>query len=127
MGRNKVLLDFHVYDIHQGERFFLIGQPIEPLVNPNQDRAVLQFKVGKEIVPVSLTRAVNTISEATPEKDPVEEVVSSTHEELARSDSAEDESQYIQEEQPDDFVELKEEERPQHPLPELKQLPPGLK
>ena len=51
----------------------------------------------------------------------------STHEELARPDSAEDHSQYIQEEEPGDFIELKEEEKPKHPLPELKPLPPGLK
>ena len=127
MGRNKVFLDFHIYDIHQGEGFFLIGQPIEPLVNPNQNRATLQLKVGKEYVQVSLTRAVNAISEATPEQDPVEEIVRSTHEELARPDSAEDHGQYIQEEEPGDFIELKEEEKPKHPLPELKPLPPGLK
>ena len=37
MGRNKVFLDFHIFDIPEGEEFVLIGQPIEPLVNPNGD------------------------------------------------------------------------------------------
>ena len=37
MGRNKVFLDFHVFDIPEGEEFVLIGRQIEPLVNPNGD------------------------------------------------------------------------------------------
>ena len=37
MSTNKVFLDFHVFDIPEGEEFVLIGQPIEPLVNPNRD------------------------------------------------------------------------------------------
>ena len=31
MGRNKVFLDFHIFDVPKGEEFILIGQPIEPL------------------------------------------------------------------------------------------------
>ena len=31
MGRNKVFLDFHIFDVPEGEEFVLIGQPIEPL------------------------------------------------------------------------------------------------
>ena len=34
MSTNKVFLDFHVFDITEGEEFILIGWPIEPLVNP---------------------------------------------------------------------------------------------
>ena len=41
MGRNKVFLDFHIFDIPDGEEFVLIGQPIEPLVNPKGDRATV--------------------------------------------------------------------------------------
>ena len=37
MSTNKVFLDFHVFDIPEGEEFVLIGRPIEPLVNPNGD------------------------------------------------------------------------------------------
>jgi len=54
MSTNKVFLDFHVFDIPEGEEFVLIGQPIEPLVNPNGDRATLEIKVGKEKILVSL-------------------------------------------------------------------------
>ena len=48
MGRDKVFLDFHIFDIPEGEEFVLIGQSIEPLVNPIGDRATLEVKVGKE-------------------------------------------------------------------------------
>ena len=41
MGRNKVFLDFYIFDVPKGEEFVLIGQPIEPLVNPNGDRATV--------------------------------------------------------------------------------------
>ena len=44
MGCNKVFLDFHTFDVPEGEEFVLIGQPIEPLVNPNGDRAMLEVK-----------------------------------------------------------------------------------
>jgi hypothetical protein len=68
IGRNKVFLDFQIFDISEGEEIVLIGQPIEPLVNPNGDRATLEDKVGKE--KVSLVRSCNTIAEARPEQDP---------------------------------------------------------
>ena len=64
MSTNKVFLDFHIFDIPEGEEFVLIGRPIEPLVNPNGDRTTLEVKVGKEKIPVSLVRSCNTIAEA---------------------------------------------------------------
>jgi hypothetical protein len=54
IGRNKIFLDFYIFDVPEGEEFILIGQPIEPLVNPNRDQATLKVKVGKERIPVSL-------------------------------------------------------------------------
>jgi hypothetical protein len=50
MSTNKVFLDFHIFDIPEGEEFVLIGWPIELLVNPNGDRATLKVKVGKDPV-----------------------------------------------------------------------------
>ena len=64
MGSNKVILDFYIFVIPEGEEFILIGRPIEPLVNPNRDRGILEVKVGKEKIPVSLVRSCNTIAEA---------------------------------------------------------------
>ena len=81
MSTNKVYMDFHVFDIPEGEEFVLIGWPIEPLVNPNGDRATLEIKVGKEKIPVSLVRSCNTIAEARPEQDPLEEAVNISQEE----------------------------------------------
>ena len=127
MGRNRIFLDFHIFDVPRGDNFFLIGQPIEHLANPNHDRATIQFKVGKEIIPVSLVRSVNTIAEARSETDPVEEAVSSAQEEQAQSSQAEDANHFIQEAETDGFMKLNEEEKPQHPPPELKPLPPGLR
>jgi len=127
MGRNPIFLDFHIFDIPRGENFFLIGQPIEHLANPNHDRTTIQFKVGKEIIPVSLVHSVNTIAEARSETDPVEEAVSSAQEEQAQSPQTEEANHFIQEAETDGFIKLDEEEKPQHPPPELKPLPPGLR
>ena len=81
MSTNKVFLDFHVFDILEGEEFVLIGRPVEPLVNPKGDRVTLEVKVGKEKIPVSLVCSCNTIAEARPEQDPLEEVVNISQEE----------------------------------------------
>ena len=75
MSTNKFFLDFHIFDIPEGEEFVLIGWPIEPLVNPNGDQATLEVTVGKEKILVSLDRSCNTITEARPEQHPLEEAV----------------------------------------------------
>jgi hypothetical protein len=76
MGRNKIFLDFHIFDIPEGEEFILIGQPIEPFVNPNRGQAILEIKVGKDKIPINLVCSWNTIAEARSEQDPVEEAMS---------------------------------------------------
>ena len=96
MGRNKVYLDFHIFDVPEGEEFVLIGQPIEPLVNPNGDRATLDVKVGKKRVPVSLVHSCNTIAEARLEQDPLEEAVNISQEEQAQPILEEDVSHFTQ-------------------------------
>ena len=82
MGTNRVYLDFHIFDIPEGLVFLLVGRPIEPLVNPNRDRATLEVKVGREIILVSLVHSCNTITEARPEQHPLEEAVCTIQEGL---------------------------------------------
>ena len=84
METNKVYLDFHIFDIPEGIEFLLVGRPIEPLGNPNRDRATLEVKVGREIIPVSLVRSYNTIMEARPEQDQLEEAVCTIQEGLTQ-------------------------------------------
>ena len=78
----------------------MIGQPIEPLVNPNGDRATLEVKIGKEKVPVSLVRSCNTIAEARSEQDPLEVAVSISQEELTQPILEEDVSHFAHETYP---------------------------
>ena len=94
MGRNKVFLDFHIFDVPKSEEFVLIGQPIEPVVNPNGDRATLEVKIGKEKVPVSLVHSCNTIAEARPEQDPFEDAVNISQEEQTQPIFEEDVSHF---------------------------------
>ena len=82
MGTNRVYLDFHIFDIPEGVEFLLVRRLIEPLANPNRDRATLEVKVGREIIPVSLVRSCNTIAEARLEQDPLEEAVCTIQEGL---------------------------------------------
>ena len=105
----------------------MIGQPIEPLFNPNGDRATLEVKVGKEQVPVSLVSSCNTIAEARLEQDPLEDAVNISQEELTQPILEEDVSHFAQEIDPVGKSKLDGEEIPRPPLPELKPLPPGLK
>ena len=113
MITNKVFLDFHVFDIPEGEEFILIGWPIEPLV--------------KEKISVSLVHSCNTIAEARPEQDPLEEAVNISQEEQIQPIPKEDVSNFTQESDPAGKSKLSEEETPQPPLPDLKPLPPSLK
>ena len=127
METNKVYLDFHIFDIPEGVEFLLVGRPIEPLVNPNRDRATLEVKVGRDVIPVSLVRSCNTIAEARPEQDPLEEAVCTIQEGQTQPSLDEDATHFTQELEPDGQSKLDGEEPPQPSLPELKPLPPGLK
>ena len=94
MSTNKVFLDFHVFDILEGEEYVLIRRPIEPLVMPIGDRAMLEVKVGKEKILVSLVRSCNTIAEARQEQDPLEEAVNINQEEQTHPIPEEDVSHF---------------------------------
>ena len=88
---------------------------------------MLEIKVGKEKIPASLVRSCNTIVEARPEQEPLEEAVSISQEEQTQPIPEEDVSNFTQESNPASKSKLSEEETPQPPLPELKPLPPGSK
>ena len=127
METNKVYLHFHIFDIPEGVEFLLVGRPIEPLVNPNRDRATLEIKVGREIIPVSLVHSCNTIAEARPEQDPLEEAVCTIQEGQTQPSLDDDATHFTHEPEPDGQSKLDGEEPPQPTLPELKSLPLGLK
>ena len=97
------------------------------IVNPNGDRATLKVKVGKEKIQISLVRSCNTIAEARPEQDPLEEAVNISQEKQTQPIPEEDVSHFTQESDPASKSKLSEEETPQPPLPDLKPLPPSLK
>ena len=105
----------------------MVGRPIEPLVNPNRDRATLEVKVGREVIPVSLVSSCNTIAEARPEQDPLEVVVCTIQEGLTQPSLDDVATHFTQELELDGPSKLDGEEPPQPTLPELKLLPPGLK
>ena len=122
METNKVYLDFYIFDIPEGVEFLLVGRPIEPLANPNRDRATLEVKVGREIIPVSLVHSCNTISEPRPEQDPLEEAVCTIQDGQTQPSFDDDATHFTQELEPDGQSKLDGEEPPQPTLPELKPL-----
>ena len=127
METNKVYLDFHIFDTPEGIEFLLIGRPIELLANPNRDRATPEIKVGREIIPVSLVHSCNTIAEARPEQEPLEEAVCTIQEGLTHPSLYDVATHFTQELESDGQSKLDGEEPPQPTLPELKPLPPRLK
>ena len=104
-----------------------LERPIDPLVNPNRDRATLKVKVGRDIIPVSLVCSCSTIAEARSEQDPLEEVVCTIQEGQTQPSLDDDATHFTQELEPDGQSKLDGEVPPQPTLPELKPLPPGLK
>ena len=88
---------------------------------------MLEVKVGREIIPVSLVRSCNTIAKARPEQDPLEEAVCTIQEGLTQPSLDDVATHFTQEPEPDGQSKLDREEPPQPSLPELKLLPPGLK
>ena len=127
MGCNKVFLDYHIFNIHEGEEFVLVEQPIEPLVNRNGDRATLEIKVSKERIPVTLVCSCNTIAEARLKQDSLEDAVNINQEEQTHPILEDDITHFTQEIDPDGKSKINDDETPQPPLPELKLLPPSLK
>ena len=118
METNRVYLDFHIFDIPEGVEFLLVERPIEPLINHNRDRAMLEVKVGREIIPVSLVRSYNTIAEARPDQDPLEEAVCTIQEGLTQPSLDNVATHFTQEPEPDSQSKLDGEEPPQPSLPE---------
>ena len=108
--------------IPEGVEFLIVGRPIEPLINPNRDRATLEVKVGREIIPVSLVRSCNTIAKARPEQDLLEEAVCTIQEGLTQPSLDDVATHFTQELEPDGQSKLDGEEPPQPTLPELKLL-----
>ena len=105
----------------------MVGRPIEPLVNPNRDRATLEVKVGREVILVSLVHSCNTIAEARPEQDQFEEAVCTIQDGQTQPFLDDIATHFTRESEPDGHSKLDGEEPPQPSLPELKPLPPGLK
>ena len=104
-----------------------LERPIDPLVNPNRDRATLEAKVGREVIPVSLVHSCNAIAEARPEQDPLQEVLCTIQEGQTQPSLDDVATHFTQELEPDGQSKLDGEEPPQPSLPELKPLPPRLK
>ena len=48
MSTSKVFLDFHIFDIPEGEEFILIERLIEPLVNPNGTEQCSRLRLAKK-------------------------------------------------------------------------------
>jgi len=83
--------------------------------------------VGREVIPVSLVHSCNTIAEARPEQDPLEEAMCTIQEGQTQPSLDEVSTHFTQETELDAQSKLDGEEPPQPPLPKLKPLPPGLK
>jgi hypothetical protein len=70
-------LDFHVFDLPENlSHNTIIGRPIMKILEKVPRDQELELKVGKEYVPIQLSRAINTRVE--PEADPIEQVMSAS-------------------------------------------------
>ena len=83
--------------------------------------------MGNEEINVNIDRSLNAKTEAKPEIDPMEEVMSLSLEERGQINLKEEAHDFSTVEEPQAFEELGENLWPEAPKIELKQLPPGLK
>jgi hypothetical protein len=119
-----ICLDFHIFDIP--EIPLLIGIPIMKLLQEQQQRGHLDFKVGNSTIVVPLARSINTIVEPKLEPDPIEEILMLTEEEMAQPFF--NHEHFVQEEEElVEPVELDKNEQPSPSSIELKPLPSGLR
>ena len=130
----EMYLDFHVFDIPNNvPPLTLVGLPLASLASVDKGSGQLRLQLGKEELKISYARALNTRTEAKPESDPLEEVMSLSLEEIDQNSLQEEACDFsmveepIEFEEPLEFKEQGESLRPEAPRIELKQLPPGLK
>ena len=75
-------LDFHIYD--NSDTSLLIGVPLGTLFQERPKQGLLNLKLGKSPIVVSLARSNNAIVEPKPEQDPIEDVLISSLEDMAQ-------------------------------------------
>ena len=110
-------LDFHIYDI--SDTSLLIGVPLGTLFRERPKQGLLNLKLGKSPIVVSLKHSNNMIVEPKLEQDPVEDVLIASLEDMAQPTL--DDEHFIQEEEElAESVELDQMEVPSQPSIELK-------
>ena len=91
LGDTQVFLDFHVFDIPKGSPpLIVVGIPIATLTSSDIYKGRLQLQFHNEEINVNIDRSLNAKTEAKPEIDPLEEVMSLSLEEMGQ-DSLEEE------------------------------------
>ena len=68
----EVILDFHIFDVQDFD--LLVGQPIEKFLTNAPTQNKLEVHLGKETIFVQIARATNSMTEASLDSEPIEEV-----------------------------------------------------
>ena len=85
-------LDFHIYDISNTS--LLIGVPLGTLFQERPKQGLLNLKLGKSPIVVSLVRSNNVIVEPKPEQDTIEDVLTTSLKDMVQP--ALDDEHFIQ-------------------------------
>ena len=88
-------LDFHIYYI--SDMSLLIGIPLGTLFQERPKQGLLNLKLGKSPIIISLACSNNVIVEPKPEQDPIEDVLVASLEDMAYPTL--DDENFIQEEE----------------------------
>ena len=112
IGGSEYHLDFHIYDISNTS--LLIGVPLGTLFQERPKQGLLNLKLGKSPIVISLAHSNNTIVEPKLKQDPVEYVLIASLEDMAQHTL--DDEHFIQEEEElAGPIELDQMEVPPHP------------
>ena len=68
----KIILNFHIFNVQDFD--LLIGQPIEKFLTDAKTQNKLEVHLGKETISVQIARATNSMTEASLDSEPIEEV-----------------------------------------------------
>jgi hypothetical protein len=125
---HELYLDFHLSDLPcHHTHSIIIGRPIMTILEQSPRKPELELKIGDDFLPVSNLRSENTLVEAEPKPDLLEEIMAASLAELAQPNFEEEILFFTKEDEAPVSFELDPTEKPQWPPIELKPLPPGLK
>jgi hypothetical protein len=111
---HELYLDFHLFDLPcHHTHSIIIGRPIMKILEQSPRKPELELQIGDDFLPVSYLRTENTLVEAEPKHDLLEEVMVASLAELAQPNFEEEILFFSEEDEALVLLELDPTEKPE--------------